>query len=404
MNIALLFGLFSEEILEEVSTNSKGGVQYAANALQQAIVQGFLDNGVGTRVKLLNLPFVGTYPKNYRLFKSSSFDFSITGTNGSIQGQNLGFCHLVGWQLISRYLHAKRALLKWAETTPGKKVVISYNIHTPFLKAAVAVKKDFPDIHICQIAPDLAEYMATDKGLYAMLRRVNCGLQRRLFRHVDSYVLLSKYMADRLPVGDKPWAVVEGIYRNIDDDVSVNKEINKTILYTGSLDYRNGILDLLNAFNQINDNAYRLWLRGNASPLMMNEIRKRQKNDSRIIYFKPMSRLELYRLQKRATILINPIRPSQKHTKYFFPSKTMEYMASGTPVVMYKLDCLPEEYHDFIFFIKDESIQSLKDKILEVCNINQEEINDFVEKSNKFILSEKNPKKQCKKILDLIQY
>lgn len=404
MNIILLFGLFPEEIRGEIISSSRGGIQYAANSLQHAIVQGFLDNGAGSRVKLLNLPFVGTYPKNYRLFKSSSFDFSITCTNGSIQGQNSGYCHLVGWQLISRYLHAKKALLKWAKTTPGRKVVISYNIHTPFFKAAVAVKKNFPDIHICQIVPDLAEYMATDKGLYAMLRRVNCGLQSRLFRHVDSYVLLSKYMADRLLVGDKPWIVVEGIYNSVTDDVKVEGRDTgeKWILYSGTLAQRYGVLNLVNAFTLLHNSDYRLIICGAGGA--QAEICDKAKEDPRIIYKGQLPREEVLKLQRMSNLLVNPRTPEGEFTKYSFPSKTMEYLASGVPTLLYKLPGIPEEYYNYCFTVDGLSVENLASKIGSVLSMKKETLADFGMKAREFILTQKNPQKQCKKILDLIQY
>lgn len=403
MNVLFLFGLFPKEIIEKIISNSRGGVHYAANALQYSIVQGFLDNGIGSHVELLNLPFVGTYPRHYRLFRSSSFDFSITGTNGSIQGQNLGFCHLVGWQLISRYLHAKRALLKWAETTPEKKVFISYNIHTPFLKAAVAVKKDFPDIHICQIAPDLAEYMAADKGLYAMLRRVNCGLQSRLFRHVDSYVLLSKYMADRLPVGDKPWTVVEGIYNSVTDDVKVGeRDINeKWILYSGTLAQRYGVLNLVNAFTLLHNSDYRLIICGAGGA--QAEICDKAKEDPRIIYKGQLPREEVLKLQRMSNLLVNPRTPEGEFTKYSFPSKTMEYLASGIPTLLYKLPGIPEEYYNYCFTVNGLSVEDLASKIDEILSMEKQALTDLGVRAREFILTQKNPKIQCKKILDLIQ-
>ena len=51
---------------------------------------------------------------------------------------------------------------------------------------------------------------------------------------------------------------------------------------------------------------------------------------------------EIVRLQCEATLLVNP-RPSDKEfCKYSFPSKTIEYMASGTPVLMTKLPGVPD--------------------------------------------------------------
>ena len=88
---------------------------------------------------------------------------------------------------------------------------------------------------------------------------------------------------------------------------------------------------------------------------MNQEMIELSKKDPRIIYFGPMEREELLRLERRATLMVNPTPASWEFTKYFFPSKNMEFMASGTPTLMFKLACMPEEYHQDLVFA-DESV------------------------------------------------
>ena len=126
------------------------------------------------------------------------------------------------------------------------------------------------------------------------------------------------------------------------------------------------------------------------------------KKDSRIKYYESMTKEDLLKLQKKATVLINPVSSLKKFTRYFFPSKTMEYLASGTPTIMSKLDCLPEEYYNHIYFFDDESIEGMKNKIIEVCEKPQDELNAFGKAASEFIINEKNEKKQAEKIVKLL--
>ena len=146
---------------------------------------------------------------------------------------------------------------------------------------------------------------------------------------------------------------------------------------------------------------YRLWIRGNGEE-MKQEILRRQKVDNRIVYYEPMSKDDILRLQRRATVLVNPIRPSQLQTRYFFPSKTMEYLASGTPTIMYKLDCLPEEYYQHVYFVEEESAKSLRDKLVEICEKDNSKLGAFGQSAREFILNDKNPVKQAGKIYGLL--
>ena len=122
-----------------------------------------------------------------------------------------------------------------------------------------------------------------------------------------------------------------------------------------------------------------------------------------IKYFTSMSVEELRTLQKKATVLINPVRGSHEFTKYFFPSKTMEYLASGTPAIMYKLLCLPQDYYPYIYFVEEETVDSLREKIVMVCEKPQQELDEFGKKASEFIKTQKNAFVQTQKIVDMVR-
>jgi hypothetical protein len=69
---------------------------------------------------------------------------------------------------------------------------------------------------------------------------------------------------------------------------------------------------------------------------------------------------------------------------------------------MSKLPCLPKEYEPYIYFFDDESVEGMKNKIIEICEKSQEELNEFGEKAAEFIHTQKNPFQQCIKIADFI--
>jgi glycosyltransferase involved in cell wall biosynthesis len=208
-------------------------------------------------------------------------------------------------------------------------------------------------------------------------------------------------MVEKVNIKKKPFIRIEGIFnRNRYDFGAVGKH-NKTIMYSGNLDIKQGVLDLINSFSLIKDKDYKLWITGYGSglPIIMEAI----KNDTRIIYWPKLEQNELFKLQQKATLLINPLKPDHIKTRYFFPSKIMEYLASGTPVLMYKLSCLPNEYYNYLYFFDEYGIQGMSDKIIEICNKPPKELSDFGMAAQKFILDEKNPEVQCGKIYLMLQ-
>ena len=136
---------------------------------------------------------------------------------------------------------------------------------------------------------------------------------------------------------------------------------------------------------------------------MSDELISLISTDNRIKNIPAMPKEELLKLEQSSTLLVNPVPYSEEFTKYFFPSKTMDYLASGTPTLMYELDCLPLEYKEHLVLLKDESIEALRDKIVEVCNWSSDYSREKGEKAREFILTQKNAKCQVRKIIDLLE-
>ena len=152
----------------------------------------------------------------------------------------------------------------------------------------------------------------------------------------------------------------------------------------------------------IEGDNYRLQIAGNGDAVEL--VKKYAALDKRITYLGYITPDEVEEYQKSATVLVNPRTSEYEFVKYSFPSKNMECLASGKPYIAHNLICDPEEYHSFIQYPVDESDDALARKIVEVCSLSEEERNEIGERARQFILTEKNPKIQCKKIVDMINH
>jgi glycosyltransferase involved in cell wall biosynthesis len=202
-------------------------------------------------------------------------------------------------------------------------------------------------------------------------------------------------------VGASKFIVVEGIARDAFVARQTEERLQKTILYTGGLNQKYGITTLVDAFMQIEDPEYRLILcgSGDAVPYINNAQRK----DSRIEYKGLVRHDETLSLQMKATVLVNPRQNTEEFTKYSFPSKNLEYLASGTPVIAYKLDGIPDEYDDYFLYVSDNSVAALRNKIEEVCSLSEQERIRFGQRARRFVLEEKNCEKQAQRMLDFVR-
>jgi len=110
----------------------------------------------------------------------------------------------------------------------------------------------------------------------------------------------------------------------------------------------------------------------------------------------------VFEMQQQATLLVNPRKGDAEFTKYSFPSKTMEYMASGTPTVMYKLPGLPADYEEHLVLIPDNSRETFTAVLKEWGNKEQVELDEFGKHARQFILENKNSEIQAKRLMNFI--
>lgn len=394
MNVIYVGSIYPTGKINELK-DMGSAIDFAAETFQSSLLQGLCI--YYPNLKVITAPNISAYPRVKKLsFKKEEFLLSFSG----VKHLFTGFCNLPGVKHVSKCLRVRRAI-KQSLVKGRENVIIIYGVHSPFLLALCGIKKSH--YTSCLIVPDLPEFMSGKTNrLYLLGKKVDSWFIRKGLKYINSYALFSAYMKEKIQIGNAPWTQVEGIYCNDVQIGQIEREHNKTILYTGSLSRRYGIMDLVDAFSRIEDDSYRLWICGGGDAL--EEIKQRQLKDDRIQYLGLLSKTEVRTLQKRATLLINPRHSTDEYTKYSFPSKTMEYMASATPTLMAHLASIPQEYEQHLFFFDDESVEGIKNKIVEVCEMPQAELEAFGKAAAEFILTEKNEKKQAAKVVGLINH
>ncbi len=399
MNYAFLTTLIPYELDSIVRSLSKNNMQDAANALEWHIYNG-LSKNLNTEIKIFNVLPIGSFPQYYKkpFVKKSLFDADFSKSN-----INIGFCNI---KLIRKYhqpIKIFKELDKWCKNNNDDKTLFVYTVCAPFMSALSRLKAKYPDLKICAIIADLPDMssLSSKKSLVKKLfeNRLAQSSYSKL-EHIDAFVLLTRHMADYMKL-TKPFCVMEGISTNSDCyENSTDTSVIKNILYTGTLHKRFGVMNLVEAFMMTDNPKYRLIICGIGDS--EDEIKRAVLKDKRIIFKGQLARSEVLKLQSSAAVLVNPRQNNEEFTKYSFPSKNLEYLSSGKPLIAYKLDGIPDEYDDYIFYVNDNSPEALCNKLVEVC----EDVNGIVlnksKAAQKFVLQEKNEITQTKKIINLL--
>lgn len=401
MEILYIGGVYPKETEVEINNNVLINYQFASNNLQWALIEGlshFFKN-----LNIITAPTVGSYPFGYKKMYLQGIFFKNVFLKKS-KNFSVGYINLPLLNRISKYFSIKKELNSWLKINKNKQAqVIIYSVHTPFLKPVIEAKKKYKNLSVTLIVPDLPNYMSDNNNLiYRCLKRIDNYILNRCIKEVDSFVLLSKHMKKPLEVSDRKWVLVEGIFQNMSHaKIKKHTSNKKIILYTGSLTKKDGIFNLIKAFKKIEGLDYELWLRGSGS--ILAEVLEIIKDDIRIKWIDKLSRNDLIILQRKATVLINPMPTSDDSAKFFFPSKMMDYLASGTPTITTRLKGIPEEYFKYCFCLDEDNPEAIKNKIIEVCELPQSDLEEKGMEARNFILKNKNPINQVQQIYCMLK-
>lgn len=222
------------------------------------------------------------------------------------------------------------------------------------------------------------------------------------------YVFLTEAMNGRLNPYSKPYVVLEG---HCDSEMAslvpdLSKKTKPRIcLYAGGVSKQYGLDYLVDGFRMAAIPDCRLDIYGPGD--YVSEIENIAQTDSTLRYGGMLFSSEVVEKEMEATLLINPRPTHEEFVKYSFPSKTMEYMASGTPVLTTNLPGMPEEYHAYVGIIEQETAAGLAQSLRELLANSDSELFSMGQKARSFVLNNKNNIVQAQKIitmLDTIQY
>ena len=405
LDILFLGKLFPREKEQEIKAKMKTGMQDAANALQWNIIDGFEANDFGT-MKIINYLPVDAYPNGYTDKFIEGFTFQHT-ENYKADDINVKCCNIFGIKRFINSLYFRKYIKKWAKQDNGKKkVILSYTANSMFLSLVKLAKKYNKNIIAGCIIADIPEFATArqETGLKKLYHDYQVKKCASLYGLVDRFVLLTDQMADKLEI-TSPHIVVEGIATTdetkVDETTADTLKNEKYVLYSGTLNYKFGIGTLLEAFEKIQDKDLKLVICGFGEAEEL--IKEKQKADARLVYLGRVDRAEVLALQRKATVLVNPRQNNEEFTKYSFPSKNLEYLSSGVPLIAYKLDGIPDEYDEYISYPADDTAEALAKEIIKICALPDEERKIAGRKAKDFVFENKNKVTQAQRIIEFIK-
>ena len=232
--------------------------------------------------------------------------------------------------------------------------------------------------------------------------RFSKGFANFVIGHCTHYVFLTEAMNGYLNPRNKPYVILEG-HSDIamrDRIPSMDKKLKPRVcLYAGGVSKQYGLQTLVEGFRAADIPNARLDIYGPGD--YVEELETIAKEDSRVFYGGMLLNTQIVEKEQEATLLVNPRPTHEEFVKYSFPSKTMEYMASGTPVLTTVLPGMPKEYHPYVYLIEEETVDGVRKMLTQVLANSEEDLFRKGQAAREFILNQKNNVIQAKKLLDL---
>lgn len=231
-------------------------------------------------------------------------------------------------------------------------------------------------------------------------------MQRRLMPRFDGIMVVSKAIADDIVPGRRVCVLEGGVSaerfpRTDEADPTPGAPIRAfRIVLSGSLESFNG-LELVAAAMQLLPADVELVIAGSGTLTALARAYAERDERIRFVGFLPFDDvLELYR---SADLLLNARVTKAIDTRYFFPSKLMELLASGTPVLSTCTGHVESEYGHVLYLLHEETAEALAARIEDVRAVDAGERRALGRRAREFMLTEKTWQRQGERLADYLR-
>jgi glycosyltransferase involved in cell wall biosynthesis len=175
----------------------------------------------------------------------------------------------------------------------------------------------------------------------------------------------------------------------------------KTVVFTGRANPASGIMLLVDSLRHIPDPDLRLIISGRGG--LERELRQAARSDPRITVAGFLDRQEWRTLLTSATVLVNPRLSNQLENRYNFPSKLIDYLAAGRPVITTLSGDLDPEYLEIAIPLHEETPRALAALLQETFARPADELANLGADGREFVLREKGWERQAKRVYEFIR-
>jgi len=396
MKILYLSNLLSEQKLNDLKNKYQYIPQMQAQKYHKLFVEGLSLNNIE------KLDILSTIPITSKINKKLFWKFKRDRV-GNRTYHYVPFINLPILRNISILIYTFFYIIKWSLKHKEDAYIISDCLQVSLTLGIFFSNLFFKRNKVC-ILTDLPDFLDFSvKKNNQLIKKLIKSTTNQLIKKYDYYIVMTEDMNQMVNQKNKPHLIIEGFvdYQMEHEENNLeNKFDKKIVLYAGALYEKFGVKKLVDVFHTLSRNDAELWIYGDGE---LNEyIDNLGQQNTSIKFYGYVENKLVIESELKATILVNTRPTDEIFTKYSFPSKNMEYMSTGTPLLTTKLPGLPIEYYPYVYLLEDESFDGLKKTLNDLLDKDQQELHTFGQEAKQFVLVNKNNIKQAEKVIQFL--
>lgn len=400
MNIIYVSSSCSDKKFDQLRENRITNSLPQAQKYHKLLMEGLAEIDGCNVISLSALPVSGSSTKKRRFEREEE-------TVNKVKYIYERFVNFPVLRQLSRYFGVKKNIKKLSK---GEKdtVIICDILNQSVADGArkCAKKYGFPVVGIVTDVPghmsgaDISLLPLYQKIIYRLLEKK----AERSIEKYHAYLFLTEEMNSIVNKGKRPYIVIEGHCDSRMADIKKKEKTPETkniMLYSGGIHKEYGIDTITYAFCDCDFQDWEFHIYGTGN--FQDELEEICRKNPSVKYLGLRANSEIVKKQVDADLLVNPRSTDSEFVKYSFPSKTMEYMASGTATLTTRLPGMPKEYYKYMYFFEEETRNAMAETLRKVTSISHEERFKKGEEARSFVLNEKNNIKQAQKLREFIE-
>jgi glycosyltransferase involved in cell wall biosynthesis len=332
--------LWLGSIFDEKTMLHSPAVSPAANRWQSGLIRGLRESGCD--VQPLGHRPEPAWPKGAFRIPGASGDAPMADGAPQTHQHLSGYLNVYGLRDVILGVQYVRGLHRMIRCDQRPQCVLCYNVYPhSYAAGREAMRCGIPWFPVIADAP----------GAPAAYHK----LEEKL-RKAAGCIFLSWHAFENWPGGPK--LHIDGGVSALPDPDVVTPDTHdvKIVFYSGVLNQYGGVELLLDAFAAIRNPDVRLWICGKGNNPKLNDALKR---DDRIVFYGCVDEQTLQRLSRQAWVMVNPRPNSVVDSRHNFPSKILEYLSYGKPVISTWTPGIAPEYRSVLIIPDAETPEGL---------------------------------------------